>query len=149
MDYHGGSTYQVEGQDFFLGFATADENNCLIDSIRQVLGDQAGLRCIVNMAHIRTLLRGRHPGGATQVRQPPVANFLDLVDHGADIVELCAANNELGRVQVNPAEFRFIVVNVTDTDALHVEQEGTGRRRLYLFNEGNRHFRPLLRRRRH
>ncbi len=104
--------------------------------------------CIVNMPHIRRLLRERHPRGATQVRLPPGANFLDLAEHGSDILELCAGNNELGSVQIDPDQFRFISVNVTDTDAVHVEQEGTGRRRLYLVNEGNRHFRPLLRRRR-
>ena len=148
MDYHGGATFQVEGQDFFVGFATADDNNCLIDSIRQVLGDQAGVMCIVNMAQIRRLLRQRHPEGASQVRLPPAANFLDLVDHGADIVELCAANNELTRVPLDPTQFTFLSVNVTDRVALHVEVEGTGPRRLHLLNEGNRHFRPLLRRRR-
>ena len=148
MDYHGGATFQVEGQDFFVGFATAADNNCLIDRIRQVLGDQAGVMSIVNMAHIRRLLRQRHPEGASQVRLPPAANFLDLVDHGADIVELCAVNNELRRVPLDPTQFTFLSVNVTDRNALHVEVEGTGPRRLYLLNEGNRHFRPLLRRRR-
>ena len=139
----GSRIYTVNGLDFVLGYATSTNNNCLIDSLRQVLYDQAGILCDVDMQYIRELLREKHPAGVTQVRvhRP---NFLDLEHHAFDTIDLLATASATQGIHPNSREFSIICLHATDADALHAARVGHGQRRLYLFNEGDRHFRPLL-----
>ena len=72
-DMHGSATYIVNGQSFFLGYATSEQNNCLIDTLRQVLHDQANLPCFANMREIRARLHRMFPTGPAGVRiSPPI-----------------------------------------------------------------------------
>ena len=140
---YGTTTYKVNGQEFSLGVATPKNNNCLIDSLRQVLYDQANISCDANMQTIRKQLSEKHPAGVTQVclRAP---NFLDLEHHAFDTIELLLRGTETQGTHPDPREFAIICLHTTNDHALHAARVGHGVRRLYLFNEGDRHFRPLL-----
>ena len=46
-----GSRVFVEGREYFLGRASGDDNNCLIDTLRQALG------LIVSVGNVRTALQ--------------------------------------------------------------------------------------------
>ena len=141
---YGMTTYKINGQDFMLGNATPDNNNCLIDSLRQVLYDQAGIPFAADLQEIRKLLCHRHPQGIRQVRlQRP--NFLDLDHHAFDTIELLATSAETVDRPTSPDVFSIICVHIANDGTLHAARVGNGALCLYLFNEGNRHFRPLLR----
>ena len=49
---NGSRAYCVNGLDFMLGDATSENNNCLIDSLCQVLYDQAGIRSEMQLSLI-------------------------------------------------------------------------------------------------
>ena len=141
---HGTTTYNVNGLDFMLGNATPTDNNCLIDSLRQVLYDQAGIPFAADLQDIRKLLCQRHPQGISQVRlERP--NFLELEYHAFDTIELLATSAETANRPTSPDVFSIICVHIANDGTLHAARVGNGALCLYIFNEGNQHFRPLLR----
>ena len=141
---HGSRAYNVNGLDFVLGNATISNNKCLIDSLRQVLYDQAGISSAADFQHIRKLLCEKHPAGIRQVHLHP-PNFLDLDHHAFDTIELLATSPETQDNHTDPRLFSIICLHTTADGALHAARVGNGEHSLYLFNEGDRHFRPLLR----
>ena len=76
------------------------------------------------------------------------AHFLDVDLHAPDTLRLLAEHNMMGRTALDPQTITLICVHIADDGSLHAARVGHGPQLLYLFNGGDRHFRPLLRRRR-
>ena len=117
-----------------MGSGSGARNNCLIDSLRQVLrcpGDASVC------ASVREMLRLEFPEPRQRDYVGP-ANFLTLDLHWAAVVRHLA---QLTGVAVTPEELTVACVTTAAGDGA---VEGTGARRVHLFNHGNSHFDPLL-----
>ena len=119
------------------------DNNCLIDTLRLVLP----FRCIASMSNIRIALRDQFREGEARVSVQP-CNFLEL-DHNANaILRLLTLHNELRSFSVDTSQYRIVCVHLGADGRVHAGVTGSGPQTLYIANEGNLHFRPLMRDRR-
>ena len=131
--------FEVDGVYLSLGQATPEQNNCLIDSLRQVLP----FTCIADLSQIRARLRQRYPAGNDAVRiWPP--NFLELDWHGEAVLQFLGELNLLGHSVLSFATCRIVSVSLLANGNLETAVHGNGAMTLHIANEGNLHFRPLL-----
>jgi len=114
---------RVDGQLFDLGQASGEDNNCLIDTLRQQLDVQA------NQAEVRKQLVAAFPGGPTQVGP---WSYLELQHHWQAVVRLLGGD---------PASFRVACVDLRYRG--HGDVVGQGSQTLYIAREGANHFVPL------
>ena len=102
--------------------------------------------CVANVPWIRLELRKRFRVGENRVTEK---NYLDLRNHWRSIIDLigtsarahgCDPGNQLTAANFN-------VTAVLEETSRVVEVDGEGPVALFLLNEGNMHFVPLLRNR--
>ena len=133
------------GLNFFKGSASRKGCNCLIHTILQCLIDN-DIKCKAKISWIRERLRERYPDGDNRVT---ASNYLDLRNHWRAVVDLLGISaRDHGydqAVQIRSQNFNVTAV-LEDTSRV-VEQDGDGPIGLYILNEGNSHFVPLLRNR--
>ena len=132
-------------RSFLKGSASGAGCNCLIRTLLSCLNDN-NLRCVATVSWIRQELQKLFPTGPNIVTQN---NYLDLRNHWRSIVGLigvsarhhgCDAHN-----QIHADNLR--VTAVLEEAARVVEEDGDGPIHLFMLNEGNSHFVPLLRNR--
>ena len=127
------------------GSASGTGFNCLIDTLRKCLNDQ-GFKCVANIPWIRNELRKRFPTGENAVE---ACNYLDFRNHWKDIIDLIGESAREHGCDPNHDIFasNFNVTAVLEETSRVIEVDGAGPVALYILNEGNRHFVPLLRNR--
>ena len=111
---------------YFMGSASGDECNCLIDSLRQCLD------VICDVARVRSLVQRSN-------RHLIFGDYMELQHHWRDVIRCIGV--VLG-MNLAPQDFSIICV-----DALHVghgDREGTGTRTLYIARQNANHFVPLF-----
>ena len=108
----------------FRGRASGLHNNCLIDSLRQLLQPSA------QVAQIRRALQVQFRSGAAKVTK---SNLLQFDFHAAAILEIMGLDHRL---------FTLSCVDLTHRG--HSDVVGTGARKLYLACERQNHFIPLF-----
>ena len=108
----------------FQGQASGRRNNCLIDSLRQLLQPAA------QVAPIRRALQLEYRDGARKVTS---SNFLQFDFHAVSVIRL------LG---FDPRLFTLTCVDLVHRG--HGDVIGRGARRLYLARQGQNHFIPLF-----
>ena len=131
------------GRSFIKGNVSGEGCNCLIRTLRECLNDQ-GLICVADVPWIRLELRKRFRTGENRVTED---NFLDLRNHWQSIVDLIGISAR--REGCDPAGHisaaNFNVTAVLEDSRRVVEVDGEGPIPLFILNEGNAHFVPLLR----
>ena len=130
---------------FIKGYASGDGFNCLIETLLGCLNDR-GLLCVANIPWIRRELRKKFREGENRVTE---RNFLDLRNHWRPIIDLIGVS---AREHGCDQQRQVVVANFNVTAVLEetcrvVEVDGDGPLALFILNEGNRHFVPLLRNR--
>ena len=111
---------------YFMGSASGDECNCLIDSLRQCLD------VICDVGRVRSLVQRSNP-------HLIFGDYMELQHHWRDVIRCIGV--VLG-MNLTPQDFSIICV-----DALHVghgDREGTGTRTLYIARQNANHFVPLF-----
>ena len=127
---HGAQVVEIENNQFFVGQASGDGNNCLIDTLRQKLN----LTCSTNS--VRSLLRQKFRSGAQQVTE---SNYLDLELHWWDVITyLGQASNR----RLDADNFRVVCIDLQYVG--HGDVVGTGPETLYIARENATHFVPLI-----
>ena len=130
---------EVDGRSYHLGRASGDENNCLIDTLRQALPF-----CMCSVAAVRSALEVRHRGLPTEIRP---GEFLPL-DFWDDIVDLLGRYNESGSLRASWAHrFRVVCVDLTWIGSGEVFPRGVAsdaRATLAIARVNQNHFVPLL-----
>ena len=121
----GAKVLRVEGHLFALGWADGEDNNCLIDTLRQQLEVQAVL------SEVRHKLVAAFPRGPQQVQ---AWSFLELQHHREEVVR------HLGR---DPESFRVVCVDLQYPG--NGDVVGQGAQTLYIARGGANHFVPLRR----
>ena len=136
---------EFSGHSFVKGFASGSGCNCLIHTLLSCLSDN-GIPCMADAPWIRKELRKQFPQGANQVTE---RNFLDLRNHWRSIINLIGVNARRNSYdatdQIHARNFK--VTAVLEDGRFVAEVDGDGPIDLYLLNEGNAHFVPLLRNR--
>ena len=107
-----------------MGTASGAQNNCLIDSLRQLLDPT------VKMSKIRRALQLQFRTGAKKVT---TRNYLQFDFHAVAI---------LGHMGFDPVHFTLICLDLAHTG--HSDVIGFGARRVYLARQGQNHFIPLF-----
>ena len=131
------------GRSFIKGNVSGEGCNCLIRTLRECLNDQ-GLLCVADVPWIRLELRKRFRAGENRVTED---NFLDLRNHWRSIVDLIGMS---ARENDCDPHRRIVAANFNVTAVLEesqrvVEVDGEGLIPLFILNQGNMHFVPLLR----
>jgi len=106
------------------GRASGKQNNCLIDSLRQLL------RPTAKVADIRRALQLQFRDGALKVT---AGNLLQFDFHAAAILRQLGFDHRL-----------FTITCVDLTHRGHGDVLGNGARRIFLAREGQNHFIPLF-----
>ena len=127
----GAQVVRVEGQDFFAGEANGDQNNCLIDTLRQQLGVVADLGA-VRKELLKEFPRG--PGCVTPL------SFLELEHHWRHVVRLLGALAPHGSA-FEPDALRIVCVDLAFPG--HGAVEGDVAHTLYIARVRTNHFVPL------
>ena len=132
-------------RDSIKGFASGAGCNCLIQTLLACLNDN-GLLCVADVPWIRHELRRRFRQGENRVTE---ANYLDLRNHWTSIIDLIGISaRRHGCDPTNQIHARnFNVTAVLEERRIVVERDGVGAISLFVLNEGNQHFVPLLRNR--
>ena len=130
----GNELVEVEGRTFAVGFATGDDNNCLIDTLRQKL---PGLVC--NLTDVRDLLQKHFASGPTKVT---AGNFLELEHHWWHVIRFLGAVSNSTFIKYNPDHFRVICVDLAFPG--NGDVVGTGPRVLHIARVRTNHFVPLI-----
>jgi len=126
---------RIEGLDYFVGAASGDGCNCLIDSLRQCLN------LICNVSYIRQVLEDRHRGQDSQIEQ---SDYLQLDLHWRDILELLAQHNLCERnFDVN--DCRIVCVDMILCGHGDVVGSDEAHHILYICRQNMNHFVPLFR----
>ena len=124
--------FLFEDHVYQMGQATCDENNCLIDTLAQAIGDT---RCDLSL--IRRELRRRHP-----TLRP--LQYLDLETHWRDVIELLGLYNTSPTGGAwSPDHFRITCLDLCFLGSGNVV--GDGARCLPIARQNQNHFVPLLR----
>ena len=145
--WYAGQTLEicVDGSLFQLGKANGDDNNCLIDTLRQLLNERPGAFIVQGrVADVRARLEDMHRGGGAPIAS---RDYLDLADYWEDIVDLLERADE-GRfvVPLGSARYEIVCVDmmwVGNGDRLPRRRDRGGRRPLYIARVNGNHFVPL------
>ena len=123
-----GDRFQVDGHWYVLGQADGDDNNCLIDTLRQKL------RLNTDLNTVRQGLQQRFTVGSQRV----TTGFLDLEDHWHATVQLLGGD---------PSSLRIVCVDLRGTQGTtaHGNTVGEGPHTLCIARVRGNHFVPLLR----
>ena len=136
---------EFSGRSFIKGFASGDGYNCLIQTLLACLNDN-GILCVADVPWIREELRRRFRTGENIVM---AKNYLDLRNHWRSIIDLIGISAR--RNSCDPANQiharNFNVTAVLEDGRFVAEKDGEGPISLFMLNEGNSHFVPLLRNR--
>ena len=134
---------EFSNRTFIKGFASGAGCNCLIQTLLACLNDN-GLLCVADVPWIRQELRRRFRQGENRVTE---ANYLDLRNHWTSIIDLIGISaRRHGCDPTNQIHARnFNVTAVLEERRIVVERDGVGAINLFVLNEGNQHFVPLLR----
>ena len=125
----------INGNRFYIGNASGEGCNCLIDTLSQLLG------AWVPSDFVRRDLMKEFPSGPDRVTE---ANFLDLRAHWEAIVHSLNRHSTVLRVPVNPRSCRLIcadLVFIGQGDIVGAENGVT----FYLARVHTNHFVPLIR----
>ena len=139
--------YGGRAHRLFAGRASGRGNNCLIDTLRQVINDQ-GLRIVADVTWVRLQLQARF--NQITLAQVTEWSYLDLKEHWAAVIDLLGQSarsnglDEQGQIRHDA----FTVVGISAEDSRIVAREGSGRIVLFVLNRGQAHFEPLLKDRR-
>ena len=126
---------RIEGVDYFMGVASGNGCNCLIDTLRQCLN------LICNVAYVRQVLEERHRGRNSQIQY---MEYLQLDWHWRDVLELLAQHNLVDRsFDVN--DFRVVCVDMNMPGHGDVFGRAEARHTLYIGRQNLNHFVPLFR----
>ena len=138
-----GVNVMVDGRKFFRGFASGESCNCLIHTLQQCINDH--IRVIADHNRIREELMRRFPPSRDNWVGPDT--YLDFRPHWQTVVELIGIS---GREHGFDEEQRirpetFSVICIQQEQKIVGDEDGVGPVRLYIMNQGFRHFVPLLR----
>ena len=126
---------RIEGLDYFVGAASGDGCNCLVDSLRQCFN------MICNVSYVRQVLEDRHRGKNSQIEQ---LAYLQLDFHWRDILELLAQHNLCERsFDVN--DCRIVCVDMNLPGHGDVVGSDGAHHILYICRQNMNHFVPLFR----
>jgi hypothetical protein len=148
-DFETGTTwlnfrFETQSYRMFRGFASGSGCNCLIHSLQQVVND-TGIHCVADVPWVRKQLQRLFPQeGCAQVT---ARNFLDFKEHWAVIVDLLGQS---ARAQGLDADCRiqastFTAIAISQEKKCIVSKEGSGPLKLFVLNQDQIHFVPLLR----
>ena len=131
---------ELDGQSYYLGSASGDGCNCLIDTLRQAI---PGIICSVST--VRAALENRHRGLPSAIAP---GDFLPL-ELWEDVIDLLGIHNALGRLQTSWAHrFRVVCVDLTwigNGDVFPRGAASDSRTTLPIARVNQNHFVPLLR----
>ena len=126
---------RIEGVDYFMGAASGDGCNCLIDTLRQCLD------LVCNVSYVREVLEHRHRGKNSQIGHMA---YLQLDWHWRDVLQLLAQHNLCDRsFDVN--DCRVVCVDMNMPGHGDVFGRVAARRILYICRQNLNHFVPLFR----
>ena len=133
---------EFSGNRFVKGSASGYECNCLIETLKSCLNDN-NIPCVADVPWIRQELRRLFPHGENQVEE---RNYLDLRNHWRsinDLIGISARKHNCDLMnQIHARNFK--VTAVLEEGRVVVERDGDGPIQLFMLNEGNYHFVPLL-----
>ncbi len=72
---------RIDGEDYIVGRASGNDNNCLFDTLRQTL-----VHIPLSVDFVRNELAREFPAGPFQVRPGGAGNFLELQEHWRSVV---------------------------------------------------------------
>ena len=129
----GARLVRINGGDYVVGSASGEGCNCLIDTLRQKMGN-----CLVSLPAVRAKLQLLFPGGEEKVTDD---NFLELGFHWRAVLRLLG--EETGQ-SIDPSRFSIFCL---DLDAYQGNGDvvGSGGAILRIARENGNHFVPLLR----
>ena len=128
---------RINGLDYFVRGAMGEDNNCLIDTLRQQI---PGL--IANLNSVRELLHNRFPYGPNRVLTGRRANYLELQAHWRSVLEFLGVCAEPRQITLRPENYRIICVDLEHLNELSTVA-GDGDHTLYIAREHGNHFVPL------
>ena len=133
----------LQGQVFKKGKASGVGCNCLIHTLLQCINDR-GIRCTAAIPWIRSSLRERFPSGSSYVSE---INYLDFRNHWKAVVDLIGISARHSGYDSDKKIYAhtFRVTAILEEARRVVEKDGDGHVDLFVLNEGNSHFVPLLR----
>ena len=132
----------VDQERFFMGTASGEGCNCLIDSLRQVLPT-----AVCNVPFIRTEIEKLHQNRASAIIP---GDYLDLALYWRDIIDLVGLHNLVRVIENMSVHYRVICVDmcwIGHGDVEPSDQAGGRRMHVYLARLDGNHFVPLHRRR--
>ena len=148
--------FRVDGIPYELGRGvpgapgTMEQNNCLIDSLRQCLGDGLGSEFICDRTLVRRDLQQAF--AAAGVDQVSHSSYLDVNAHGMEILRSLFAHT-VSHSHIAFDRNDFCIIAIRREEIRHgAEPTGTlgAPHRLVVMNtRNNTHFDPLLRQRAH
>ena len=128
----GNEIVRIEGRDFYFGAASGDDNNCLIDTLKQKLKAFASLQAV------RRMLMDQYPAGPRQVTDE---SYLELQYHWRHVIQfLGAASNTV--TALNPDRYRIVCIDRRYPG--NGDVEGNGAITLHIARVNANHFVPLL-----
>ena len=135
--------YAGAAHRLFVGHASGQGNNCLIDTLRQLLNDH-GFRVVADAAWVRLKLQAQFADQTPS--QVTTWNYLDLKEHWAAVIDLLGESARRNALDEHGliCHRRFSVVGISAAEKRIVAQEGTGRTVLFVLHQAHGHFVPLL-----
>ena len=130
------------GRSFVKGSSKSIGCNCLIEALLACLKDNNVL-CVANVPWIRKQLQIRYANGNSIVKEN---TYLKLKNHWRDVIDLIglsAKSHGCDSGNLIHAD-RFSVTSVDANGCIIAERHGNGFIELFVLNEGNEHFVPLL-----
>ena len=134
----GAQVVRVEGQDFYVGEASGEGCNCLIDTLKQTLSCTGASLALHSLAGVRELLKEEFPRGPRRVTS---TNFLELEHHWKKVIQFIGLLGQKNTI-LRPEQFRIVCVDLAFVG--NGDVEGTGPTTLYIAREGASHFVPLF-----
>ena len=137
----------VDDRKFVKGSAsgfTYGLNNCLIHTLQQALNLTIG-QVVADLPWIRNQLMKQFPRfGPTAVTHD---NYLDLTEHWKAIIDLISQSARLNGCDPlrKFSHTSFQIICIDEIIRTVGTCEGDGPTKLYILNEGRRHFVPLIR----
>ena len=134
--------FRVLGQEYYVGTASGQQNNCLINSLRQCLALQ------VDVGAVRRELV-REFGARRGRSRVDEKSYLELFHHGEPVLRLIHQHCSDGVVPYEPRDFCIVGINFEKCsvdEGRHGEVVGNrdARNHLVLACRSNVHFDPML-----
>ena len=138
-----GTLYR-EGRGVVGAPHTPEQNNCLIDSLRQCLSEALGSHFYCNRNLVRADLQVLYPPGCSY--EVTFSSFLDVTAHGVVILRSLFANTTSHRHVAFDAPAYCIIALSRDlvANGVVVGNKSAPHRLVVLNTGGNTHFNPLL-----